>query len=109
MYDLNLENSKLLQDALVQNPKELKGKTLVISERMIHPKLPPEDISKYYGEKVEIVSHEQWIDVILQKKNKVYVMVTKYPRKTTSFFHYLVDAKTGMKMGRMGKMGKMGF
>lgn len=95
MYDLNLENSKLLQDALVQNPKELKGKTLVISERMIHPKLPPEDISKYYGEKVEIVSHEQWIDVILQKKNKVYVMVTKYPRKTTGFFHYLVDAKTG--------------
>jgi hypothetical protein len=74
---------------------ELKQRTLYISEKQIHPKLPIEDISQYYTSPYKIVTQEELENAILEKKDVAYAYVVLTPNPQHTCFHYLIDAKTG--------------
>jgi len=90
-----IDKSTRVPFLLEENAKELKNKTLVIGESMMHPKFPLADISKYYSGKVSIVSDQEAKDVILNKKDVAYVMPVKLPNTAGNYFYYIVDGATG--------------
>lgn len=91
----NIEKSSKVKYMSPDDATDLKAHRLVIAESMIAPKLPVEDIARYYSGKVDLVSDQDWKDAINQKKDVAYVMIVKVPSINKACWHYIVNAKTG--------------
>lgn len=95
MFDEKIEKSNKVDYMTVENAEELKSRPLLIAESMMHPKFPPEDISKYYSGKVSIVPDQEWKNTILERKDALFVLIVKQPTTAGTHFHYIMNAKTG--------------
>lgn len=95
MLENNTGSSAKVNFMTTSLAEELRNRRLIAPENKLHPKLPLNDISKYYSGNLEFVPEQEWRSAINQKKDVAYVMIVKVPHIDNFQWHYLMDAKTG--------------